>query len=301
MKNTKHTENLDNSTPQEITSQSKRKILTSIGVSSGIIGASALSQQWTKPIVNSIILPAHAHTTDAATHKAEGHEEMDGKYHDDNGMHFTTEPMPDDDDTSDDDTDDGDTDDGAGDGADPMIMVRRFPANGMVGDDAVATLYVSLNQMPTVDQQTGMPGTVTISISVEPMGSATAITDADDTAITMLTFNSMADSPMHYMKEQVVKVTAAAEVPDDADVMVKFMAEDGGYDDVEATAMFTIVEDDNLPIAEGKVKAEKVGLGGSIKVSWEKPKTTSEIDRYLVGIAGEKPVIKGPGALDHTW
>ena len=53
MKNTKHTENLDNSTPQEITSQSKRKILTSIGVSSGIIGASALSQQWTKPIVNS--------------------------------------------------------------------------------------------------------------------------------------------------------------------------------------------------------------------------------------------------------
>ena len=67
MKNTKHTENLDNSTPQEITSQSKRKILTSIGVSSGIIGASALSQQWTKPIVNSIILPAHAQSTPMMT------------------------------------------------------------------------------------------------------------------------------------------------------------------------------------------------------------------------------------------
>ena len=67
MKNTKHTENLDNSTPQEITSQSKRKILTSIGVSSGILGASALSQQWTKPIVNSIILPAHAQSTPMMT------------------------------------------------------------------------------------------------------------------------------------------------------------------------------------------------------------------------------------------
>ena len=67
MKNTKHTENLDNSTPQEITSQSKRKILTSIGVSSGILGASALSQQWTKPIVNSIILPAHAQSTPMTT------------------------------------------------------------------------------------------------------------------------------------------------------------------------------------------------------------------------------------------
>ena len=70
MKNTKHTEMNDSSIEQdnqENLSQSKRKILTSIGVTSGVVGASALvPSTWVKPAVNSIILPAHAESTPAA-------------------------------------------------------------------------------------------------------------------------------------------------------------------------------------------------------------------------------------------
>ena len=57
MKNTKHTKMNDSSSDQEVTSQSKRKILTSIGVTSGVLGAGALSQHWVKPVVNSVVLP----------------------------------------------------------------------------------------------------------------------------------------------------------------------------------------------------------------------------------------------------
>ena len=71
MKNTKHTEKNDSSIEQdnqETLSQSKRKILTSIGVTSGVVGASALvPSTWVKPAVNSVILPAHAQSTPAAT------------------------------------------------------------------------------------------------------------------------------------------------------------------------------------------------------------------------------------------
>ena len=67
MKNTKHTEMNDSSIEQENQenlSQSKRKILTSIGVTSGVVGASALvPSTWVKPAVNSVILPAHAQST----------------------------------------------------------------------------------------------------------------------------------------------------------------------------------------------------------------------------------------------
>ena len=67
MKNTKHTEINDSSIEQdnqENLSQSKRKILTSIGVTSGVVGASALvPSTWVKPAVNSVILPAHAQST----------------------------------------------------------------------------------------------------------------------------------------------------------------------------------------------------------------------------------------------
>ena len=70
MKNTKHTEMNDSSIEQEnqeTLSQSKRKILTSIGVTSGVVGASALvPSTWVKPAVNSVILPAHAQSTPPA-------------------------------------------------------------------------------------------------------------------------------------------------------------------------------------------------------------------------------------------
>ena len=71
MKNTKHTEMNDSSIEQdnqENLSQSKRKILTSIGVTSGVVGASALvPSTWVKPAVNSVILPAHAQSTPEVT------------------------------------------------------------------------------------------------------------------------------------------------------------------------------------------------------------------------------------------
>ena len=82
MKNTKHTEMNDSSIEQdnqENLSQSKRKILTSIGVTSGVVGASALvPSTWVKPAVNSVILPAHAQATpDMMTTPG-----MDGDYDD---------------------------------------------------------------------------------------------------------------------------------------------------------------------------------------------------------------------------
>ncbi len=121
MKNTKLTQNLDNSKEQQdIQSPNKRKILASIGVTSGVIGASALSQQWTKPIVNSIVLPAHAVGTDMmATTMAPT-------------MAPTDPPAP-----------------------MPMINLSTFPASQLMGDSLgvlmagdVRTVRVSLNAMP---------------------------------------------------------------------------------------------------------------------------------------------------------
>ena len=130
MKNTKHTENLDNSTPQEITSQSKRKILTSIGVSSGIIGASALSHQWTKPIVNSIILPAHAQSTPMMTTMAPGMTTMAPEM-------TTMAPAP----TS-------------------RIMVVAGQTGNTIGDDSTAEFHISLTEQPLND--------VMVTVSADP-------------------------------------------------------------------------------------------------------------------------------------
>ena len=140
MKNTKHTENLDNSTPQEITSQSKRKILTSIGVSSGIIGASALSQQWTKPIVNSIILPAHAQSTPMMTTMAPGMMTTMAP-----GMMTTMAPAP---------------------ASRIMVSTDNMGTigDGGTGDPGVATYQIRLSEMPS--------NTVTVAVTVTPTASA---------------------------------------------------------------------------------------------------------------------------------
>ena len=140
MKNTKHTENLDNSTPQEITSQSKRKILTSIGVSSGIIGASALSQQWTKPIVNSIILPAHAQSTPMMTTMAPGMMTTMAP-----GMMTTMAPAP-----------------------ASRIMVVAGQAGDTIGDGSMAEFHISLTEQPMND--------VMVTVSADPSTSISEIT-----------------------------------------------------------------------------------------------------------------------------
>ena len=50
---------MKNNTHKEKTSQSKRKILAYVGVTT------VLSQGWVKPVVNSVLLPAHAESTTA--------------------------------------------------------------------------------------------------------------------------------------------------------------------------------------------------------------------------------------------
>ena len=111
MKNTKHTEDLSNQNP-EISSPSKRKVLASIGVSSGVLGASALSGQWAKPVVNSVILPAHAQATGTGD--------------------MTT----------------ADADPGSGSGS-SRILVVGHPSDGTIRHDQVITYDVSLTEAPT--------------------------------------------------------------------------------------------------------------------------------------------------------
>ncbi len=43
--------------------QSRRKALKKIAVGTAVAGALAVSSKWTKPVVNSVILPAHAQAT----------------------------------------------------------------------------------------------------------------------------------------------------------------------------------------------------------------------------------------------
>jgi len=45
--------------------QSRRKALKKIAVGTAVAGALAVSSKWTKPVVNSVILPAHAQATNA--------------------------------------------------------------------------------------------------------------------------------------------------------------------------------------------------------------------------------------------
>ena len=211
MKNTKHTENLDNSTPQEITSQSKRKILTSIGVSSGILGASALSQQWTKPIVNSIILPAHAQSTPMTT-MAMGTTDMMGM------PDPTTTMMPDPTTTMMPTT------------ATPAsrIMVSTDNTGGMIGDGntgtaGMVTYQIRLSEMPS--------NTVTVTVAASPVANATV--DTDPTAGTSTTPHELMFTLNNYDMWQPVTVTAAAiDVMKDTEVTVTFTAKGGGYDEM---------------------------------------------------------------------
>ena len=253
MKNTKHTENLDNSTPQEITSQSKRKILTSIGVSSGILGASALSQQWTKPIVNSIILPAHAQSTPMTT-MAMGTTDMMGM------PDPTTTMMPDPTTTMMPTT------------ATPAAMSRlkavRSQVSTEVGDGASIMYHVSLTEQPLAD--------VTVAVTVT---STPAITP-DPASLTFTRAN--------YMTEQSVTIAAAeGTVPNNPEVTVKFAASGGGYGKEDsAMDMVTIVEnDDAAPTALSAMAGT-----GMVTISWTAPATAKPVVRYIVQVeAGNDP------------
>ncbi len=55
-----------NSRPAEPVNQSRRKALKTIAAGSAAAGALAMTGKWSKPVVNSIILPAHAQATNGA-------------------------------------------------------------------------------------------------------------------------------------------------------------------------------------------------------------------------------------------
>ncbi len=264
MKNTKHTENLDNSTPQEITSQSKRKILTSIGVSSGILGASALSQQWTKPIVNSIILPAHAQTTDMM-----GTDPMDGT----DPMTDPTTPVP---------TTAAPTTDAPA----PEAAIVLSPASGGVvdasGDDAMVSVAVRLATEPD--------GPVTVMAegpNVTPSGNVSfTTTDWDQDKVVMLTI-AQAANPGSMAVEKEAKVT--------------FTAAGNNYDEVEAEWMYTAGFHGMILVAAADVtvKVTDRTAPGEATVTWDVPKTRTMVEEYRVTLGsatGAEVVIDGTTA-----
>ena len=163
MKNTKHTEMNDSSIEQdnqENLSQSKRKILTSIGVTSGVVGASALvPSTWVKPAVNSVIVPAHAQMTG---------DMMTSTTPDPDMMTSTTpEPAP-----------------------MPAIVLSTMAitltegADIEVGDDRrTATYTVSLSTMLAGDDED-----VVVNLSAPENESNISITSDGTTTITPLTF-----------------------------------------------------------------------------------------------------------------
>lgn len=180
MKNTKLTQNLDNSKEQQdIQSPNKRKILASIGVTSGVIGASALSQQWTKPIVNSIVLPAHAEHSPG--HTAAPTDAPDPT--------TTMAPPP-----------------------MPMIDLSTFPASKLMGNSLGVvmsggdpmTVRVALSVMPTA------PVKVTLDGATNMDGGATLMFDDKDYMDTQNIMITAGAAPADMEREEEAMVTLMA-------------------------------------------------------------------------------------------
>ena len=261
MKNTKHTENLDNSTPQEITSQSKRKILTSIGVSSGILGASALSQQWTKPIVNSIILPAHAQSTPMMTTMMMTTMGMS-----------TTKPAMDD-----------------------MDMTTMAPTDPPA---PASRIMVSTDNMGTIgDASTGDPGVATYNVRLSEMPSSTvtvmvtAGTGVDVAAVAPATLPLMFNLNDYSEWKQFTVTAAGDDVPKDTEVTVTLKASGGGYDEMREE-MITVINDDAAPPTMVMAKAGDFNFTANtadVTVTWKHPDTSAERRGYVISSDRDKP------------
>jgi hypothetical protein len=63
----KEMKNCENSCPEKdnkkLINQSRRKALKTIAAGTAVAGTMALTGKWSKPVVNTIILPAHAQAT----------------------------------------------------------------------------------------------------------------------------------------------------------------------------------------------------------------------------------------------
>lgn len=274
MKNTKHTEMNDSSIEQENQenlSQSKRKILTSIGVTSGVVGASALvPSTWVKPAVNSVILPAHAESTPAAM--------------------MTTE-MP---------TGTGDpaatttTDAPATDG--PMVMVASLGSDtvNVDGDTAATKSYeVVLSHQPDTN--------VVIGVAISGAGTTNPPTVTTGATLTF-TRRGATDS---WDTHQNVVVTipenygfAADALTDDVTVTFKVTdaSSDDAYDGQEMTRTITL--SNTVEVAPTMVMATRSTdflTPGNVTVTWVAPATNAVLVGYVV-TGGTMPAREGPGA-----
>ncbi len=217
MKNTKLTQNLDNSKEQQdIQSPNKRKILASIGVTSGIIGASALSQQWTKPIVNSIVLPAHAQATDMMA----------------TTMAPTMAPTT----------------------MAPMMIMVSTDSDGMIGDGntgtaGMVTYQIRLNHMPTNDVMVAVTASDGATVTSGDMTTFTLNTystwmpvtvtadasDVDEDTEVTVTFKASGGGYDDVMTEQMLTV-----INDDAAPPTMVEAKAGDFNFTANTADVTV-------------------------------------------------------------
>ena len=272
MKNTKHTEKNDSSIEQENQenlSQSKRKILTSIGVTSGVVGASALvPSTWVKPAVNSVILPAHADTSPGAMMTTPPVDEMMTTPPVDDMM--TTSPEPE--------------------MMGPTIEVVGYPTSGMVGANSPVNYHVSLSDalIKTLDPETGMmtDNVVTVMIAAEPDGSVQA-----QPAEIMFTSSGVEGTSDGSEPITTVTMTTVATVPAaDPGVTVTFTADD--YEDV--TRMFTIVETGNVVATDVEAEAGDASFkdeSATVTVTWTAPDTTAKVIGYIVSTTIDSLVV----------
>ena len=86
----------------------------------------------------------------------------------------------------------------------------------------------------------------------------------------------MSLSPTRRIGEQVVTVATVDGVVLMIPGTVTFAGDDGGYDDVEATAMFTIVENDAAAPMNVKATAGGTFAAPTITVTWDAPDTIAQ-------------------------
>ena len=281
MKNTKHTEKNDSSIEQdnqETLSQSKRKILTSIGVTSGVVGASALvPSTWVKPAVNSVILPAHAQSTPpvSTTTIVDGPPTTTMMPPTTTMMPPTTTmmpptttmmpptttmmppttPIP---------------------MVDPKILIVSSVTTSEVAEEGEIAYHIRLSEQPNDD-------VMVTATSVPATAPGLMIVHGDGTNA-FLTFTRA-----NYSAEQTVRVTAPEDSMVNPSVTVTFTATGGGFDkasggsiDVTETDMFTVLENDGLPPMNVGATVGGTFAKPTITVSWDAPDTSATVLGYTV-------------------
>ena len=295
MKNTKHTEKNDSSIEQdnqENLSQSKRKILTSIGVTSGVVGASALvPSTWVKPAVNSVILPAHAQSTPAVTTMAPDATTMapdaTTMAPDATTMAPDATTMAPDATTMAPDatTMAPDATTAAPDATTAAPEVTTPAPEETMAPVPSAGIVLSPSALGVVEGGTGdaFSRRIAVRLNTMPAGPVAVTTDPELETAIMLEFTTT-----DWDDDQVVAIPlgdAVAATADEDDMTITFMASGGGYDDVEAELTWTV---GNFADAN-PTDVEAEGGVATLAIEWEAPDTRNPIARYIVVAAETLP------------